>query len=107
MKNRIKKSFHNLNRLTSLRYGLALAILMAAAFGVVAALEERTALTFSASPHAGGDNASGEPSSKVATSRQESSPAASRPMISARTVSLLDGPDPDANGGIAPGSIMT
>ncbi|HEX5735180.1 MAG TPA: HYR domain-containing protein [Blastocatellia bacterium] len=106
MKNRIKKSFHAINRPSSLRYGFALAILLAAAFGVVAALEERTALTFSAGPPAGGDNTSGQPSPTVAVSRQEISPA-NAARITARDISVMQGLETDANGAIVHGSIMT
>lgn len=107
MKNRIKKSFHTINRSTRLSYGLALAIVLAAAFGIVAALEERTALSFSSRPIAGGDNGSGQPASTVAVSRQESSPAANVPLITARDVSVMQGPDAVASGGTPKGSIMT
>lgn len=83
MKKRIKKSFHTINRSTRLRYGLGLAILLAVAFGVVAAFEERTALTFSARPPANG------------------------PLITTQGVTVLDGPETAANGAIATGSTMT
>ncbi|HJQ69688.1 MAG TPA: HYR domain-containing protein [Blastocatellia bacterium] len=75
-----------MRRSNSLRYGLGLTILLAIASGVFAALGGRTALTFSPRQTAGGDNA---------------------PRITARDVNVLDGPDADANGAIAPGSFIT
>ena len=107
MKNRINKSLHTINRSTSMRYRLGLAVLLTVSLGVVAALEGRTALTFSARPPAGGERRLGQPSSTIAVSRQQQSPAADAPLITARGVSVRPEPDAFANGGIAPGSIMT
>ena len=104
MMKRINKSLHTINCSTSLRYGLALIILLAVTFGVAAALEQRTALTFSAT---GGEGASGHPSSAAAVSRQERSPAATAPRITTRGVTVMDGPIAAANGVIGPGSMMT